>query len=87
MKIVKIQYKDIWSRIDGKEPMNNSPVLDYCRKLIESGKDKETSLEVYREDMLCLIIKEIGEGAKWAILENRDEVPKFIKYEPFPESL
>lgn len=98
MKTIKIQYKDIWSRTDGKEPMNNSPILDYCRKLISDGEDPKTRLEVYRiviqeeleVEVLCLVIKEIEEGAKWAILENnkkRNAGPKFIKYKPFPEML
>ena len=29
---------DVWSRTDGKEPRNNSPVLDHCRKLIKDGE-------------------------------------------------
>lgn len=98
MKTIQIQYEDIWSSIDGKEPMNNSPVLDYCRKLIEDGEDPETKLEVYRTviedgqqvEMLCLIIKEIGKGAEVAVLENnkkRNAGPKFIKYRPLLKGL
>lgn len=85
MKTIKIQMTDVWPRTDGKEPKNNSPVLDYCRKLIKDGEDKKTRLEVYRGEVLCLIVKEIGKGAKLAILENENEGPKLIKYKPLPD--
>lgn len=100
MKTIKIQATDIYS--SRKEPKNHSPILDYCRKLIANGENEKTRLEVYRwvlvedpidstkkilEERLCLIISEIGKGAKFAITENEKIGPILIKYRPFPEKL
>lgn len=87
MKTIKVQMKDIvkhigWS-IDGREPVNHSPAFDYCRKLLKKGYPDDTRLEVYREDVLCLICPSIKEGAKWKILENKDHGPKIKRYQPF----
>lgn len=76
--------------IDGREPMNHSPAFDYCRKLIKDGELGSTKLEVYRDEMLCLTIPSIEEGAKWAMRENDKKIdagPRFIKYRPFPTDL
>lgn len=79
---IKIQMTDVWD--SPKEPENNSPVLDYCRKLIKEEVDPNTRLEVYRGEMLALVINNIGEGAEWTIKENNKVGPKFVKYRPFP---
>lgn len=100
MKTIKIQAVDIYP--SKKEPKNNSPIFDYCRKLIKDGEDSKTKLEVYRwvlvpdpldpdkeilEERLCLIIKEIGKGSQLAITENEKIGPILVKYRPFPEKL
>jgi hypothetical protein len=88
MKTLKVNMKDIWISDNGKEPKNHSPILDYCRKLIKEGVKEDTRLEVYRErDTPDVIVKSIGEGAKWAVLENEREGPKFVKYREFPGGL
>lgn len=86
MKTIKVQLNDIRpkSQWEGKEPVNNSPILDWCRKLIKDGEDPETKLEVYREGKTepDFIVKNIGEGAKFAVRENNEKGPHFIKYVP-----
>lgn len=73
---------DVWNK--RTEPKNNSPVLNYCRKLLSEGEDSKTCLEVYRGEMLCLTISEIGEGAKLGIREDEFRGPEFKRYESFP---
>lgn len=87
-QVIKVKMDDIWSNKHGKEPQNNSPILNYCRKLLELGHPKNTRLEVYREnDKPDVICANIGKAAKWAIKENIKEGPKFREYLPFPSSL
>jgi hypothetical protein len=42
----------------------HAPVLGLCRKLIDTGIDPATALHVYRGDMLCLIVRSIGQAAR-----------------------
>lgn len=84
MKIVKIQFKDVWPRTDGEEPRNNAPVLDYCRKLVREGNAQRTKLEVYRGDVLCLTVKSVIEGARLDIIENEKKGPILVKHRPKP---
>jgi hypothetical protein len=42
----------------------NAPVSGLCRKLIGIGIDRATALHAYRGDMLCLIVRSIGQGAR-----------------------
>lgn len=88
MKTVKVHMDDIWIHTKGKEPKNNSPVLDYCRKLLAEGYPYSTKLEVYRNnDEPDIICPKIGKSAKWAIKENKRYGPTFRKHRPFPSSL
>lgn len=64
----------------------DTPVLDYCRKLIKEGKDPSSRLEVYRHrDTPDVIVKNIGEGAKLTVIENNETGPVFGKYKPFTD--
>lgn len=85
MKTIQIQFNELWNR--RTEPKNNSPVFDYCRKLISDGEGEKTILEVYRGEILCLTIKDIGAGAKLAIREDELRGPELKKYKPFPKKL
>lgn len=78
---MKVQLNDIRKKStwEGKEPRNHSPALDYCRKLLKQGVPPEEKLEVYRGEMLAYSMV-IGEGAKWKVLENEKEGPRFVKY-------
>jgi hypothetical protein len=46
---------------------SESPVLEFCRALIELGCDPDTPLECYRGDVLCLRVRSIGEAANLRI--------------------
>src|SRR5882672_4718905 len=94
MKTIKIQMTDVWAGKDGKEPENNSPVLNYCRKLISAGEKKNTCLEVYRGEVLALKVSNIGEAAKFRVHEKAGKPgvvcnngPKFVKFVDMPENL
>ena len=76
--ITKVYFKDL--------PNTKAPVLDYCRVLIKQGKKPNTKLEVYRDrDIPDVIVKNIGEAAKWTVEENATSGPRFIKYKEFPK--
>jgi hypothetical protein len=42
---------------------SSTPVLQICRQLIAAGHDPATPLHAHRGDVLCLIIRAIGEAA------------------------
>ena len=41
----------------------SSPVLKLCRLLVEVGHDPSTPLEAWRDGVLCLRVRSIGEAA------------------------
>ena len=41
---------------------STAPVLALCRLLVEAGHDPATQLEAWRGDVLCLLIRSIGDG-------------------------
>jgi hypothetical protein len=45
----------------------NAPVLELCRALLAAGHDPGSRLEVYRGNVLCVIVRSIGEGARLEI--------------------
>jgi hypothetical protein len=59
-----------------------APVLALCRRLIEAGYDPATPLHAYRGDVLCLKVRSIGYGAKWAVDESR--TPRLVRWKPSP---
>jgi hypothetical protein len=60
-----------------------APVLTLCRALGAAGHDPRRPLHAYREDVLALKVRSIGEGAKLIVKEDRAR-PRFVKWEPFP---
>lgn len=67
---MKITFKDL-------EDSNCVGVTDYCRLLVSENKeDLNQTVEVYRGDMLCLIVKDIK---KAATIMAKD--CKWIKYD------
>lgn len=55
---IKISFKDL-------EDSNCQSVTDYCRLLVsENFVDLDQTLEVYRGDMLCLIVNNIKQAAE-----------------------
>jgi len=47
----------------GLTAQSGSPVLLLCRKLVAAGHDPTTPMQVFRGDVLALIVRSIGEGA------------------------
>lgn len=43
---------------------NYTGVTDFCRFLIKEGSHPETVVEVYRGEMLCLVVKNIKKAAE-----------------------
>ena len=63
-----------------------APVLTMCREMLATGLDPDRALEVYRNGVLSLRIRSIGEGAKLAVEECSDGVPRFRPYRPHPSA-
>ena len=56
----------------------NAPVLALCRRLVAAGHDPATPLRVYRGDVLALVVRSIGEGARLRTTTGRTGAPVFI---------
>ena len=63
-----------------------APVLTMCREMLAAGLDPDRALDVYRNDVLALRIRAIGEAAKLTVEECRDGVPRFRPYRPYPSA-
>jgi hypothetical protein len=48
---------------------SSSPVLDLCRKFLAAGVPDQP-LHAYRGDVLCLIVRSTGEGARLEVAEG-----------------
>jgi hypothetical protein len=57
-----------------------APVLAICRALLAAGHDPHKQLRVYRGDVLCLIVRSIGEGAGLTVADDRLGRPKFRRH-------
>lgn len=60
-----------------------APVLALCRKLVGAGVDPNRPLHAYRGDVLCLVVRTIGEGARLTVAEGQN-APRFRLWEPMP---
>ena len=62
--LIKIYREDIPNTSD-------TPIFDYCRKLIAEGVDSDTRLEVYRNNPeFDIAIDKIGIGAELSVNNN-----------------
>lgn len=73
---MKVQLDDIPKNTD-------TPILTYCRHLMNKGFDPSTKLEVYRGDILAITVSSIKFGSNITVKENKDVGPHFIPYSPF----
>jgi hypothetical protein len=80
MELIKVEMDDCRR---ATRPQSDTPVFDYCRKLVSDGVDSSTKLEVYRGTVLALTIRTIGEGAKLTVKENGCGTSVFAEYRPF----
>jgi hypothetical protein len=62
----------------------NAPVFGLSRKLVDAGHDPDSLLHCYRDDVLCLKIRSIGEGAKLAVREDNRKGLRLVRWMPFP---
>jgi hypothetical protein len=46
---------------------SSTPVIAFCRQLVEAGHDPTAQLHVYRGNTLALTVRSIGEGAQLVI--------------------
>jgi hypothetical protein len=61
-----------------------APVLQLCRLLVAAGIDPGRPLHAYRHNnVLCLIVCSIGEGAKLTVDESRTA---FARWKAFPHA-
>jgi hypothetical protein len=65
---------------EGISAHGHAPVLRLCRQLLAAGFDPTRPLFAYRRNVLCLIIRAIGEGAALAVDESR---AAFARWKPF----
>jgi hypothetical protein len=57
----------------------NSPVFQLCRKIVAAGHDPTRPLKVYRNGVLALHIRSVGEGAELEVTQSRAGRPIFRK--------
>jgi hypothetical protein len=60
------------------------PIFDLCRRLIALGAEIERPLHVFRGNMLVLIVRSIGAGAKLAVRDDGDGF-YLVKWRPHRE--
>lgn len=76
MKTHRFNVEDI------KKQNGDTPFLTFCRKLIKEGNDPNDSAEMYRNGILFLSTKNIGEAAKLTVKE--EPYTRFVKYRKLP---
>lgn len=60
------------------DELKGMDVSRYCRKIMKTKEYPET-LEIYREDMLCLIVN-VEKASNLRLVENEKEGPFYRKY-------
>jgi hypothetical protein len=55
----------------------HAPVLALCRQLVDAGHDPATRLEAYRDTVLALRVRTIGEGAALTVEDDSRGTPRF----------
>jgi hypothetical protein len=60
------------------------PVLALCRLLVEAGHNPAIQLEVLRDDVQCLRVRSIGEGARLTVEDNRLGQPTIRRWRNRP---
>jgi hypothetical protein len=59
----------------------SAPVLTMCREMLAAGLDPDRALDVYRNGVLSLRIRSIGEAAKLDVMDDGNG-PRFVRYRP-----
>jgi hypothetical protein len=82
--------------IDNIPKFTKTPILDYCRQLIDEGVSPQMSLEVWgphikdfklqpgerweKDEYILYMRVNVGNGAKLTV--NEESTPRFVKYVP-----
>lgn len=54
--VLKMDFKDL-------EEGGYTSITDYCRDIVKEGKDLPDRIEVYKGEMLCLTVSDVGLAA------------------------
>jgi hypothetical protein len=65
---------------EGMSARSSAPVLALCRSLVAAGRDPTTPLEAYRDDVLALRVRSIGEGARLTVEDGRHGSPRLRQW-------
>jgi hypothetical protein len=71
---MKVQLEEIWIN-----KSNDTPILTFCRKLVEDGIHPDTVLEVYRGEVLA-IKAVIGKAAKLTVNQHTTSFDKYTEF-------
>lgn len=74
MKTIRLNFSELIQDTD-------TPVIHYCRHLIEQGEKPDTKLEIYRErETPDIIVHSIGDAAKLRVSDNKFKLDtRYIK--------
>jgi hypothetical protein len=72
-------WGDDTSEADGFTAVGYAPALDLCRLLVAAGHDPATPMRVFRDGVLSLRIRSIGEGAALCVEDGKIGRPRFAK--------
>ena len=65
---------------DGIAAHGTAPVLALCRALVAAGYGPHRALHAYRGDVLALVVRSIGEGARLTVEDDRHGRPRFRRW-------
>lgn len=73
-------------RYGGRTVKSDAPILDLCRALIRGGVDPDTPLVAMRDGRPAVIVRSIGNGARFTVRDGISGKPKFVRWRPFDRS-
>lgn len=72
---------------EGFTAVGYAPALDLCRLLLAAGRDPSTPMRVFRDGVLSLRIRSIGEGAALCVKDTPEGSPRFRRKAPLTLTL
>jgi hypothetical protein len=67
---------------DGITARGATPVLNLCRELIAAGLRPDAALDVFRNGILALRVRSIGEAARLTVKTGGNGAPTFVRHTP-----
>lgn len=77
METIKVQWEDIPHKKQSK-----TPFLTHCRRLIKQGVNPNSRVEFWDKGKLRMFTDNVGEAAKWTVLETDKVGPYFVPFDP-----